>query len=444
RPEFALGLYKVNSAVFMTGTLAGTLQSDSFQDLAVSSVQIPPASMVMQGTHYTSLAGTLSFDGTGITVAQISGNDLVIFNLILEGTKSITLNAGTWGYITLPANSFTSMSGTATVDNAVESIDNPTSVPALWRTLYGDTPQTADGSISRTNTDDGAFPLDFAWDAINSDMDYRQIYEVGAGFFHTMNNGASSTIMTVGMTTTNPDAWVQDYVGGNTVVGYMNRYISKTGGDWSEAEVNAETLQFACTGYAYGTYFYMYGASKYVKSYLWPEARVYSLSLDILGTAGAEPAVDQFYITVEGATSTARRQSRLMVSQTDFYRWDGGATLTDIAGGATASTVTDTIRWDNTRFNGKHYFTNGVDDVYRYPDGSDEVEDLGAGFQGYTIASFIGRLFLGRTTESATLFPDRVRWSIIEDDSDWAGTGSGYIDLNDTDGEVVKLLPLGG
>jgi hypothetical protein len=73
----------------------------------------------------------------------------------------------------------------------------------------------------------------------------------------------------------------------------------------------------------------------------------------------------------------------------------------------------------------------------------DELDGAGDP-KGYTIASFIGRLFLGQTTETAVLFPDRVRWSAIEDSATWTGTGTGYIDLNDTDGSVRKLLPLGG
>ena len=169
------------------------------------------------------------------------------------------------------------------------------------------------------------------------------------------------------------------------------------------------------------------------------------MRLKVTGVSRANPAVSRFNITVEGATSTAKRVSKLLVSQTDFYRWDSdGATLTDIVGAATAPTVGPTQRWDETRFFGKQYFSNGIDHIYRYPNASNEIDELTTIPHAFTVSSFIGRLFLGRTTESATVFPDRVRWSTVEDDSDFTGTGSGYIDLNETYGDVVKLLPLGG
>jgi hypothetical protein len=230
----------------------------------------------------------------------------------------------------------------------------------------------------------------------------------------------------------------------NTGLQYRKYDLSGLSAATAESRVNESYVKPSSTSWVGGIGIRVYGCTLAVWSHPFPENRVHAIRLKVTGTSKANPAVSQFSITCEGATSTDRRVSKLIVSQTDFQRWDSdGATLTDIVGGATPPTVGTTQRWDHTRFFGKQYFTNGIDTPYKYPDATNTVDDLAIS-DAFSISSYIGRLFLGKTTESGTVFPDRVRWSIVGDDSDFTGTGSGYIDLDETYGDVVKLLPLGG
>jgi hypothetical protein len=190
----------------------------------------------------------------------------------------------------------------------------------------------------------------------------------------------------------------------------------------------------------------VYGVTRELYYTLYPPFRMYKFRLEIKGDVGPKPKVTYFHITATGKTADVRTKSKMVVSATDFQRYDDSATLTDVlSAGATAPTITYTDRWETTKFNKRQYWTNGIDGAWRYPDGSDEVEDISANApKGFTVASYAGRLFFGNTEETGTQFPDRVRWCISGDDSDWTSPGSGFIDLDDTEGTVQKLLPLGG
>jgi hypothetical protein len=230
------------------------------------------------------------------------------------------------------------------------------------------------------------------------------------------------------------DGWtVADHVTG------VNFFTTYLGGELGRVSFSRASPNYTTT---YRMFFY--GMKCVARYYMYPYMRIHGVKLKLTGTAVAKPKVSLFSVTVEGATGTDRRESKILVTSTDIQRYDDTATLTDVIGGVTNPSAEGTVRFDTCKFFGKQYFTNGVNYIYRYPDATNTCDELTTVSICETLSAFIGRLFLGATTESGTYFPDRVRWSIIEDDSDWTGTGSGYIDLNDTDGEIVKILPLGG
>lgn len=56
---------------------------------------------------------------------------------------------------------------------------------------------------------------------------------------------------------------------------------------------------------------------------------------------------------------------------------------------------------------------------------------------------FYSRLVCGCTTESGTLYPHRVRWSIAGNPADWSAAGSGAIDILDTQDVITGMAVLG-
>ena len=409
-------LFSVDKTVIFSGTLTGTSPSSLSGYLTTND------------TEFTETVGDNTLTGrftcpTQISVTATGGQYL--------GTGSGTVPATSvrWEPVDLTEHSETLTASRLNVVNA-----------------FTDTPNS-NTELMRSDTYPGTFPLKVAFDDLPS-LNYKAITGYSAAEYMGCRIAKQSPTPAdlILLYSINPGRVYNFRHDGTAGVGThpMQRYSRFRGGDYLEANINDETINFTMdVDPAAGTWVTVRGITRRVFFKAYPEERVYSFELKIVGQAGPRPAVAQFYIMLEGSTSTDRRLSKLIVTQKDFYRWDDGVAVVDIVGGSTPATGNPSLRWDTTRFFGKQYFTNGKDGLYRYPDGSDEVEDL-AGSKAYTIASYIGRLFLGNTTESGTVFPDRVRWSIVEDDSDFTGTGSGYIDLNETADKVVKLLPLGG
>jgi hypothetical protein len=292
--------------------------------------------------------------------------------------------------------------------------------------------------------DEGTLPVTIAFDDL-PDIPYDNVYAVGLGLTYSLNvrGTTDSEALIIDTDNLQPNAYVfQPALYYPKATGNIELFIST-----DRATVNAESMVIDNTSSAWpaaNSYVRLSGISRRVGIKPKPQTRVYKFELEVAGTAGAQPAITQFYITASGATGGDRTTSKLLVSQTDFQRWEGTATLTDvISAGATTPTSLLTDRWDTTKFFGSQFFTNGTDDVYSYPDGSDEVEDSTA-IKAGTISAFVGRMFYGETTETGSYFQDRVRWSVIRDATDLTGAGSGFVDLDDTMGKVVKLLPLGG
>src|SRR5574338_1616619 len=61
---------------------------------------------------------------------------------------------------------------------------------------------------------------------------------------------------------------------------------------------------------------------------------------------------------------------------------------------------------------------------------------------GETIESYAGRIILGDVTETATRTAERLRWSTIDDPTDWSASLSGDLDVHETEGAFVKIKKL--
>lgn len=83
--------------------------------------------------------------------------------------------------------------------------------------------------------------------------------------------------------------------------------------------------------------------------------------------------------------------------------------------------------------------TNGVNAIQQW-DGSAAAFSALGGLAAVTakyLATFASRLILGNTIETGTYCPKRVRWSVVGDPEDYTSTGSGFLDLVDTDDNIT-------
>jgi hypothetical protein len=84
---------------------------------------------------------------------------------------------------------------------------------------------------------------------------------------------------------------------------------------------------------------------------------------------------------------------------------------------------TNNTSWSTVEFKEKFIMTNSVDDILIW-DGVDQVESLNCPYRCEYLYSYERRILLGSVIESGTLYPNRIRWSGIEDETDWSGTTS--------------------
>lgn len=437
--------------VTVNGTFTGTIRTDNLEIPFSQSVALP-----FYGNIPNANANPYDYSGPYVGTAELTGDFPVITGDGTGGSIEAKFTSDSKISVTLnrEGTSFTA-SGTISgasvtlepihheLVKAIELLDTPDA--SLFTKDAYDDDINDDTELIRNSTYLGDFPLAIGFEDMPTVPNYHIMSRLAQATYmscyidpaavgsnprnltleYTINTARAYTFQ---HSTTWSPARYQGYVQGNNIV----------------ADINTENIEFRTASDGSGTWVNIRGITRRIFFKAYPASLVYSFELKVIGTSGVRPAISDFFVTVEGSTSTALRESKLLVTQTDFYRWGGAAALTDIVGTATAPTGGPALRWDTTRFNGKQYFTNGTDNIYRYPNGSNEIDELTTIAKARTVASYIGRLFLGNTVESATVFKDRVRWSIVSDDSDFTTTGSGHIDLDETEGEVVKLLPLGG
>ena len=88
----------------------------------------------------------------------------------------------------------------------------------------------------------------------------------------------------------------------------------------------------------------------------------------------------------------------------------------------------------------KFCFSQGVDNILFWDGSATTVAALSADCPACkSMTNFAGRLVLGNTTESGTAYPHRVRWPVLNSNTDWTGTGSGFEDLNESVDPIINL-----
>lgn len=91
---------------------------------------------------------------------------------------------------------------------------------------------------------------------------------------------------------------------------------------------------------------------------------------------------------------------------------------------------------------GKAVWSQGVDTLRTY--NGTVVAELSSIYAAFHLTSHESRLILAHTTESGTIHPRRLRWTVIGDMSDFSGLGSGFVDLVDTPDFIMGIEDLQG
>lgn len=153
--------------------------------------------------------------------------------------------------------------------------------------------------------------------------------------------------------------------------------------------------------------------------------------------------VTQVFATIEGDGDSTIRNSLLMVTADAFLRVaEDLSTYTDVVGTASAPTASAGVTWDHAVFLDKLYITNGKDQMFKYPTGSNVFDSLSGFPVGATMSSYGSRLCLGDVIEDGVRSPSRFRWSAIDNAENWSDSTSGNLELDETIGKIVKLKPL--
>lgn len=116
--------------------------------------------------------------------------------------------------------------------------------------------------------------------------------------------------------------------------------------------------------------------------------------------------------------------------------------LVELAGGETNPfSCCSTIASDGTDV---YFLTNGIDEVMRWEGGSggDDLFEFVTDFYAKVLGVFKGRLIYGWQTDGGYACPKRVGWSVLDDPDDLTGTGSGFVELDQTVDWVVAFAPL--
>jgi hypothetical protein len=153
--------------------------------------------------------------------------------------------------------------------------------------------------------------------------------------------------------------------------------------------------------------------------------------------------VNQVYATVEGQGVGAVQNGLLLFTSAALMRCSEDLTsYSDIIGTASDPTASEGAFWDAATFIGKLYVTNGTDQLFKFPNGTNTFDQLSGHPTGRCIAGYGGHLLLGDVTENGIREPSRVRWSATHNANNWTDTSSGNIELDETPGTVMRMRPL--
>lgn len=131
---------------------------------------------------------------------------------------------------------------------------------------------------------------------------------------------------------------------------------------------------------------------------------------------------------------------------TKLYQMDNNGDFQDVSksGGYTNSTTEGSKDfWTFTQFGNKIIAANYADNLQKFDEGVDTVfADLVA-LKGKYLAVIRDFVVLGYTNESSTAYNQRVKWSALNDSTDWTPsqtTQSGYQDIVGTHGSVQAVV----
>lgn len=121
-----------------------------------------------------------------------------------------------------------------------------------------------------------------------------------------------------------------------------------------------------------------------------------------------------------------------------------GAGLTGGVGALAASTLLDAAYF---ALDNRLILTNGLDPVYRHTPGGASYTDFSAAvlnpFKARSVCSAFQRVLFLNTSESGTLFANRLRYTTTGASPSLSGTGAGFIDFDEVQGEGVAVRKLG-
>jgi hypothetical protein len=136
-----------------------------------------------------------------------------------------------------------------------------------------------------------------------------------------------------------------------------------------------------------------------------------------------------------------------MVFTTDKIRTYDGSSFSDITGAATVTCdTTNRVHSDalHTTTGTKFYFTEGNNNV-RVWTGSGNIAAIGGSPQfskARCLATFGDRIIVGNTTESGTDYPQRIRWSKVNDGENWTDSTSSFLDMVDSSEPILAFARL--
>lgn len=124
------------------------------------------------------------------------------------------------------------------------------------------------------------------------------------------------------------------------------------------------------------------------------------------------------------------------------YQYTAGA-WSAISGASPVFTGAEDDMFFSTTFDDLLIVTNGKDAIQKW--NGTTWANLGGSPPSAAryMIPFYSRLILLYTTESATDYPHRIRWSIVGDPETWTGTGSGAIDVLETQDRITGVARLG-
>ena len=151
------------------------------------------------------------------------------------------------------------------------------------------------------------------------------------------------------------------------------------------------------------------------------------------GLTGAVQYIQPFYKS-DASTGTLLVHIAVTGPTSALLKYNATTKWFEVVAGSTGMTADDSFYVVSENMNDKYIFSNNKDYLRKYTTGGNvEVLVSGTGDSAsYTcqdIVKYGERLCLYRTSEGGTLKPQRVRWSIVNGEEDYTGTGSGFADL---------------